>query len=155
MPRKRQLKGMVTAPRAETTRRIRSVRQVNTAPELAVRGILSGFGVRYRVDVKSLPGRPDIVNQLRKWALFVHGCFWHGHEGCRLATRPRVNPEFWNSKIDGNRLRDTQVIKRLQDEGFRVLVVWQCEIRDEVALRKRLRSFLADCGYARMSDGAT
>lgn len=111
--------------------RMARVRQRDTAPELAVRKFLAAAGIRYRICPKGLPGRPDVVNQLRKWALFVHGCFWHGHAACGLARLPKTNRAFWTQKIEANRIRDSRKTRELLALGLRVHTVWQCQLDDE------------------------
>lgn len=113
----------------------------NTAPELIVRKYLHERGYRYRLHRSDLPGRPDIVLPARKAAIFVHGCFWHGH-GCRIGRPPKSRPEFWLPKLERNRLRDLLNETALTNAGWRVLTIWQCEIRDASALRERLVNFL-------------
>lgn len=122
---------------------MKAVRQRDTAPELAVRRMLTALGARYRVCPKDLPGRPDVVNRTRRWCIFVHGCFWHGHEGCPLAVHPKTNRRWWEEKIQSNRERDERKARAMRELGFRVAVVWQCELTDESRLRRRLRNFLA------------
>lgn len=126
---------------ASTSARMKRIRQRDTAPELEVRRALTALGVRYRLCPSDLPGRPDLANKSRRWALFVHGCFWHHHQGCRLATIPKSNREFWIEKLSGNRRRDTSKVHALEALGYRVFVVWQCEIADSTAL-SRLGSIL-------------
>jgi DNA mismatch endonuclease (patch repair protein) len=123
--------------------RMARVRQRDTAPELAVRQALTAAGIRYRICLPSLPGRPDIANLSRGWALFVHGCFWHGHAGCTLARLPRTNNAFWTAKIEANRLRDRRKEMALTALGLRVYTVWQCQLDDETTL-SRLVSRLKD-----------
>ena len=110
--------------------RMSRVRQRDTAPELAVRKVLAAAGIRSRVCPKGLPGRPDIVNRTRRWALFVHGCFWHGHAGCGLARLPKTNNTFWTEKIEGNKTRDDRKKNELLALGLRVYTVWQCQLDD-------------------------
>jgi DNA mismatch endonuclease (patch repair protein) len=117
---------------------MKRVRQAHTAPELAVRALLTRLGVRYRTCVRSLPGSPDIVNRSAGWAIFVHGCFWHGHPRCRLFTTPKTNSTFWREKVDANRARDRRKVIALREVGLRVVVVWQCETRDPAKLSARL-----------------
>lgn len=117
------------------------VRQRGTTPELGVRALLSGLGVRYRLNAGSLPGSPDIVNRRARKAVFVHGCFWHRHEGCRRTTTPKRNRDFWLDKFRANERRDSRKIEELAALGFDVLVVWECELDDETRLRARLRRF--------------
>ena len=109
---------------------MRRVRQKDTAPERALRKLLTARGLRYRVCPKDLPGRPDIANKSQRWAIFVHGCFWHGHRGCRLATLPKTNRAWWSAKLHANRARDARKVQALRDLGFAVVVVWQCELSD-------------------------
>jgi DNA mismatch endonuclease (patch repair protein) len=124
-----------------TTERMKRVRQAHTAPELAVRSILRELGVRYRTCVDDLPGKPDIANKSAGWAIFVHGCFWHGHPGCVLFTRPKTNRMFWEEKVRANRARDRRKERALLALGFRVATIWQCELRDHARLSKRLATF--------------
>jgi DNA mismatch endonuclease (patch repair protein) len=128
-------------PNAATSARMRAVRQRDTEPEIAVRRILHGLGIRYRACPQSLPGRPDIANRKRRWAIFVHGCFWHGHD-CRLGTKPKSNAEWWLQKIAANRERDARKTKALESLGFQVLTVWQCDLDAPSTLAARLTSAL-------------
>lgn len=114
----------------------------DTKPEQAVRKLLHAMGHRFRLHRKDLPGKPDIVLPRHKKVVFVHGCFWHGHEGCRRAARPTTNIEFWNKKLDGNAARDARVLKELKELGWEPLVIWECWIRDVPALQKRLTVFM-------------
>lgn len=116
----------------------------NTRPEKAVRTLLHALGYRFRVNYKALPGTPDIVFTKRKKVVFVHGCFWHGHIGCRYARLPKTRTEFWAEKMRRNRERDDQVFATLKSQGWSILVVWQCELDDSV-LTKRLVAFLGEC----------
>ena len=117
----------------------------DTAPERVVRSLLHGMGYRFRLHVRELPGRPDIVLPRHRKVILVHGCFWHGHN-CRRGARPRSNSNFWNRKIDGNIERDKRDRKGLHSLSWKVLVVWECQIRDEEALRGRLLKFMAGNG---------
>lgn len=118
----------------ETSDRMRLVRQVGTAPELALRRWLWRAGIRFRCSNRDLPGTPDIVNRTGKWAIFVHGCFWHGHGGCRAATVPKRNRQFWLEKIEANKRRDARKVRALRKLGFSVTTVWECKIK---ALQRR------------------
>jgi DNA mismatch endonuclease (patch repair protein) len=109
--------------------RMGRVRQRGTEPELAVRRVAAAMGWRYRTSNRDLPGSPDLANRTRKWAVFVHGCFWHRHEGCSRATVPKANRSFWLAKFSANRRRDKHAIGALQNMGFRVAIVWECETR--------------------------
>jgi len=118
------------------------VRSVDTRPEMEVRRLLHKLGYRFRLHRRSLPGRPDLVFPSRRAAIFVHGCFWHRHAGCRKASMPSTRAEFWAEKFASNEARDERVQCALVDEGWRVEVVWECEVRDSDTLARRLISFL-------------
>jgi DNA mismatch endonuclease (patch repair protein) len=102
------------------------VRRKNTAPELLVRRLLSERKVRYRLHLSSLPGTPDLYVGRLKLAIFVNGCFWHGHENCKRATRPRTNVDFWTDKISRNVARDQRVVRELKLRGVDSIVIWAC-----------------------------
>lgn len=111
------------------------VGQKDTPPELAVRSILTSLGLRYRVRNRDLPGSPDIANRSRRWAVFVNGCFWHGHKNCPR-TKPEAgfrvpakNSSFWREKFIRNRVRDARAIRALRARGFVVALVWECELK--------------------------
>jgi DNA (cytosine-5)-methyltransferase 1 len=125
---------------------MKRVRRRDTGIEKSVRALLHSFGVRYRTCVESLPGRPDIANVAGRWAIFVHGCYWHSHDDCHLAKVPRTNFAKWSKKMSDNRERDRRKITALEGLGYRVLVVWDCETRSEMLLAGKLASFLAGCG---------
>jgi DNA mismatch endonuclease (patch repair protein) len=118
------------------------IRRANTKPELVVRRLLFAMGYRFRLQWKAAPGRPDVAFPGRRKIIFVNGCFWHHHEGCRLAHIPASRPEFWRSKFKRNRARDDRDLARAIGEDWEPLVVWECETRDAVALALRLRDFL-------------
>jgi DNA mismatch endonuclease (patch repair protein) len=127
----------------KTSARLGRIRQKDTAPEQLVRSILSALGVRYRVRNRDLPGSPDVANRARRWAVFVHGCFWHAHAGCPRATIPKRNREFWTAKFAANRARDARAIAALLEAKYRVAVVWECEAADDSeSLRERLQAFV-------------
>jgi len=127
--------------KASRSRLMSRIGSKHTKPELIVRSLLHRLGYRYRLHRKELPGRPDIAFIGRKKAIFVHGCFWHGH-GCKIGKLPKSNLEFWNPKIERNRQRDSENISELEQIDWAVEVVWQCELRDFQSLEHRLRSFL-------------
>ena len=102
-----------------------------TKPEMLVRKWLWAHGYRYRLNVKSVPGKPDIVMRKFRTAIFVNGCFWHGHEGCKQFVRPKTNTAFWQDKIERNRTRDTSNYDLLLQAGWQVIVVWQCNLTKE------------------------
>ena len=113
------------------------VRRSGTPAENEVARVCRELGITYRRNVKTLPGSPDLANKLRRWTIFVNGCFWHGHTGCKQATVPKRNNQFWTSKFEANRRRDAKKIRELRKLGYRVLLVWECEAF-ETSLRKRL-----------------
>ncbi len=113
------------------SRMMSGIRGKNTRPELLIRKILFAAGFRFRLHRRDLPGMPDIVLPKYRAAIFVHGCFWHMHEGCRYAKLPSSNERFWQKKLAGNRKRDRKNIGLLMDAGWRVLVVWECMTRVE------------------------
>lgn len=104
------------------------IRGKATKPEMLVRRWLWAHGYRYRLNVKSVPGKPDIVMRRYRTAIFVNGCFWHGHEGCSQFVMPKSNTDFWRTKIESNRKRDQQNYQLLQESGWQVLVIWQCNL---------------------------
>lgn len=114
--------------KTERSERMSKVRQKDTEPELALRRALHAAGLRYVLHHPHLPGRPDIVFPKYSTALFVHGCFWHGHE-CRAGRSPSSNTEYWTTKIAANRQRDTRKASELQDLGWNVVTVWECETK--------------------------
>jgi DNA mismatch endonuclease, patch repair protein len=107
-----------------------AVRRRDTAPELAVRRALHAAGLRFRLDVRTLPGRPDVVLRSRRAAIFVNGCFWHRHPGCRHATVPATRVTFWQHKFSRNVVRDRNAASLLRRDGWTVLTVWECQARD-------------------------
>ena len=114
----------------------------NTKPELVVRRLLHAMGYRFRLHAANLPGKPDIVLPRFKSVIFVHGCFWHSHPGCRRATFPSTNTAFWRKKLDGTKARDAANLKALAQAGWKTLVVWECETKDAEALSRTLSAFL-------------
>lgn len=121
------------------------VRGKDTGPELRVRSLAHRMGLRFRLHREDLPGTPDLVFPRHRLAVFVHGCFWHRHEGCRRATTPGTRREFWSTKFAATVERDARQTKALEDLGWRVLVVWECELKDDEALRNILMSALKGC----------
>lgn len=122
--------GQLADPPVNPVRRriMQAVRGMNTAPERAVRSALFARGYRFRKNVRELPGKPDVVLGARRIAIFVHGCFWHRHAGCRLATTPKTRADFWNEKFRRNLQRDSEIKERLQNTGWVVIEVWQCDV---------------------------
>ena len=116
------------------------VRGKDTGPEMRVRWVAHRMGLRYRLHRKDLPGKPDLVFPKHRLAIFVHGCFWHRHTGCSRASAPATRPEFWQAKFEGNVARDERQQKTLKSLGWRVLILWECQLKDEEAIEARLRS---------------
>ncbi len=114
----------------------------DTKPEKLVRSIIHRMGFRFALCKKGLPGKPDIVLTRHKKVIFVHGCFWHGHPKCKRATVPATNTEFWVDKIERNKTRDKKVLRVLRKEGWRVLVVWECELTKLEKLIRKIKKFL-------------
>ena len=108
------------------------VHSASTKPELKLRRALWNNGFRYRVNVKNLPGKPDIVLSKYRTAIFVHGCFWHGHKGCDKYTTPKTNTDFWKAKISRNQQHDQDVWRQLEAKGWSVIVVWECQLKKAV-----------------------
>jgi DNA mismatch endonuclease, patch repair protein len=120
------------------------IRGKDTKPEVLLRKALHAQGIRFRLHAANLPGRPDIVFPRFKAVCFVHGCFWHQHPGCRLATTPKTRPEFWQSKFESNAERDREVQDRLLSADWRIAVIWECATTDSniLALAEALKSWL-------------
>lgn len=129
-------------PRERRSENMRRIKSKNTAPELVVRRLVSGLGHRYRLHRKGLPGKPDLAFGPKRKVIFVHGCFWHTHEKCVDGRTPKSNQGYWLPKLTRNITRDKQNIAALEKNGWSVLVIWECETRDEQALTARLREFL-------------
>jgi DNA mismatch endonuclease (patch repair protein) len=122
---------------------MRAVRGADTGPEIIVRRLAHGLGYRFRLQRKDLPGKPDLVFPRLKLALFVHGCFWHGHDCARGARVPKTNRDYWLAKIGRNRTRDACSIETLAQMGWQSAAVWECETRDQERLKTRLKRELA------------
>jgi DNA mismatch endonuclease (patch repair protein) len=119
----------------------------NTAPEIKVRSLIHRLGYRFRLHSKKLPGTPDLVFPSRKKVIFVHGCFWHGHQDCPKFRIPKSNSEFWQAKLQANISRDDRNIKELSKLGWTSLVIWQCELQEPRKVRERADAFLrSPCG---------
>lgn len=116
----------------------------DTKPELLVRRLIHGLGYRYRLHRKALPGTPDLVFPSRKKVIFVHGCFWHRHEGCNFATMPKTRVAFWKKKFDSNVHRDLRVQEELDLLGWQSLIIWECETKSLENLAKTVHEFLND-----------
>ncbi|MGC1301075.1 MAG: DNA mismatch endonuclease Vsr [Caulobacteraceae bacterium] len=122
---------------------MRAVPGKDSSAELKVRRLLTRMGLRYRLHRRDLPGSPDVAFSGRRTALFVHGCFWHGHDCRRGARVPKSNADYWIAKVGRNKARDTAVQIRLAEMGWRAEVVWECELKDEAGLEARLRAVLS------------
>ena len=127
---------------SERSANMRAIKGRDTKPEILIRSMLHRMGFRFRLHAKDLAGRPDVVFRRRRKAIFVHGCFWHRHQGCSKAYRPKSRADFWNAKLDANRQRDLRVQTALSELGWSILVVWECEAVDSEHLRNNLRRFV-------------
>lgn len=123
-------------------RTMQAVRSTNTEPELTVRRAVYKLGYRYRLHMKNLPGKPDVAFIGRRKVVFVHGCFWHGHNCARGSRAPKTNAEYWCAKIARNRTRDAANIAKIEADAWCVLVIWECELKDGAQLVSRLNQFL-------------
>jgi DNA mismatch endonuclease, patch repair protein len=123
---------------------MRRVKARDTTPERRVRKLLTALGARYRLHRKDLPGSPDVVLPGRRLAIFVHGCFWHGHDCPRGSRVPKANRDYWQAKVARNRARDAEAEAKLQALGWRVECVWECDLKDAAGLQARLAALLAE-----------
>lgn len=114
----------------ERSKNMAAIKSKNTSPELFIRKELFRRGYRYRLYEKSVPGHPDLFLRKYNTAIFIHGCFWHRHPGCKYAYVPKTNTDFWNQKFDANIRRDKFVKDALAEDGIRCLVIWECKIKD-------------------------
>ena len=115
------------------------VRSKNTAPEIRVRKAAHAMGIRFRLGRRDLPGSPDLVFPRHRLAVFVHGCFWHRHPDCRRASMPATRSDFWEVKFDKNVLRDRAAVSALHDQGWKTLVIWECETKSQTQIQCALR----------------
>lgn len=129
---------------AERSERMSRIRSSDTKPEIALRKALHKLGFRFRLHGHRLPGKPDIVLPKHRTVIFVHGCFWHRHSGCKVATTPKTNTDFWIDKFDRNQSRDTRNSEALTAAGWRVLVVWECELGNAAKVNSRTADLAAD-----------
>lgn len=129
---------------AERSAHMSRIRARNTQPEMVVRQAARALGLRYRLHRKDLPGSPDLVFVGRRRAIFVHGCYWHRHPGCRLAYTPKSNVAFWQAKFERNVARDKEAIAALEADGWRTAIIWECETRRPDGIQARLQSFLCE-----------
>jgi DNA mismatch endonuclease, patch repair protein len=138
-----QIPSLFEAPPSPTRSAIMArVRSKNTAPELAVRKTAFSLGYRFRLHRRDLSGSPDLVFPAKNKVIFVHGCFWHRHQGCPRASSPVTRQAYWQKKFDATVARDIRNIKELELSGWQVLVLWECAIRDKIHLIQQLQSFL-------------
>lgn len=121
-----------------------SIRSKDTSPERFVRRLIFAMGYRYRLHDTRLPGTPDLVFRSRRKVIFVHGCFWHQHEGCRSGHIPATNSPFWVAKLQANRERDSEVLMKISELGWKALVLWECQLsrKNLPMLRRKIRQFL-------------
>lgn len=129
--------------RTDRSELMRRVRGKDTKPEIVVRRIAFSIGLRFRLHRADLPGRPDLVFSSRRKVVFVHGCFWHRHQGCTRSSTPSTNQDFWIAKFDRNVERDARKERELQEAGWDVLIIWECQTRDPYLVRERLRAFFS------------
>lgn len=141
-----QREGHSIATDAATSARMADIRQYATAPELVVRALMTRLGLRYRLKNRDLPGSPDLAHRGQRWVVFVHGCYWHRHQGCRRTTTPKRNRDFWQAKFERNLARDARVTDELEAMGYRVIVVWECQTKQPEALLETLRAAIVGAG---------
>lgn len=126
----------------QRSRTMRAVKGRDTTLEMTIRRLIFAMGYRYRLHRKDLPGKPDLVFPIRRKVIFIHGCFWHGHDCRRGARIPKTNREYWEKKIAGNRERDSQHYKNLAQAGWAILVIWECQSKPLDDCAERIREFL-------------
>lgn len=135
--------------------RMSLIRSKDTKPELVVRRLIHSMGYRYRLHSRVLPGKPDLVFASRKKIIFVNGCLWHGHEGCRYNRPPKARPDYWKPKLERNRQRDISHYTKLRELGWQILVIWECETKTAQnldALSRQIVDFLGPIGPSRLTD---
>jgi DNA mismatch endonuclease, patch repair protein len=135
---------MDTLDPKQRSERMSRIRGKDTGPEMTVRRLVHGMGYRYRLHRRDLPGRPDLVCATRRKVIFVHGCFWHRHgdSRCKLSRLPKSRLEFWETKLENNRRRDSVKQKELWAAGWDVLVVWECQVNNKASLAETIKAFL-------------
>lgn len=133
---------MDTLSKKERSERMSRIRLKDTKPELVVRRLIHGLGYRYRLHDRHLPGHPDLVFKGRGKIIFIHGCFWHLHAGCANNRPPKTRRDFWMPKLEGNRARDKREQAKLRKLGWRIMVIWECQLADTDRLTKRIQAFL-------------
>ena len=127
---------------AERSKIMAKVHSKDSRPEMLVRRLVFALGYRYRLHARDLPGCPDLVFRSRGKVIFVHGCFWHRHQGCALARMPKSRLDFWGPKLEANKQRDTRNKRHLTREGWKVLTIWECQLKDTARLEQTIRRFL-------------
>ncbi len=131
-----------TLSRAKRSWLMSRVKSNNTKPEKVVRSIVHRMGFRFRLHQRIGKGRPDIILRRHRKIIFVHGCFWHQHKGCRASAKPTSNVSFWNLKLEDNIKRDKKTLGALKREGWQILILWECEIKKPVLLLRKINRFL-------------
>ncbi len=126
----------------QRSRNMSAIKSKNTKPEITVRKLLHSMGYRFRLHKKDLPGSPDIVLPKYKTVIFVHGCFWHRHQNCKYASNPKTRREFWEKKFKENIERDKKTQEKLKNLGWKTKIVWECEIKKQDKLIKKIEDFL-------------
>ena len=126
----------------QRSRNMSAIKSKNTKPEIKVRKVLHSMGYRFRLHRKDLPGSPDIVLPKYKTVIFVHGCFWHRHQNCKYASNPKTRREFWEKKFKENIERDKKTQEKLKNLGWKTKIVWECEIKKQDKLIKKIEDFL-------------
>lgn len=126
----------------QRSRNMRRIRSTSSKPELVVRSMIWKMGFRYRLHLKNLPGKPDIVFTAKRKVVFIHGCFWHQHAGCKYAAKPKSHSNYWNPKLAKNIERDRLNQEALINMGWKVHIVWECETKDLDCLREKIYNFL-------------
>lgn len=144
-----------TVPPAVRSQMMRGIGAKHTAPEMRVRSFLHASGLRYRLHSSRLPGKPDIVLPKFRCVVFVHGCFWHRHPGCRFATTPATRPDFWRHKFEQNVERDARVQTSIEALGWRVLIIWECETKSVEALEKLRFQIVHGSAFLKRHDKVT
>ena len=140
-----------TRTKEQRSRIMKSVRTKDTGPELVVRKLLHSLGFRFRLHRKDLPGKPDITLARHRTVVFVHGCFWHGHD-CKMGNPPKSKLDYWRRKLDSNKARDERNTAALRDDGWNVVTVWQCELKDVAQLARRLTADIKAPKNDRLND---
>jgi DNA mismatch endonuclease (patch repair protein) len=133
---------MDTLTKQQRSRCMGRIKSKNTLPEVVVRKILTQLGIKYRLHVKKLPGTPDIVISRIKTIFFINGCFWHQHEGCKRQSIPKTNLNYWVPKLEKNISRQKESIETLEKAGWKVVIIWECEIKNYSIIYSKIRSLI-------------